>query len=427
MVAKCACSPSVQPLPAPSKVTLPCPGPSCGAPQACLFRLPLQGEFAGPLRPVLVPSTPKHSTRPVVLPEVHIQPGPSASLKAQVRSLCAHLPQAKPGQRAWWLLRLGQALLKLQKPDLGAQALHAAFQASATPATTSWLAHELATVYDKIGGSRKLSNAVRSALAQDHAPEELLLLAAEFANRVGGLPQAAELGRPLEAGLQALALQEGPDLHRNRDAGFTCPGEMLEAASSSLLVFAFYYPQVCGSDWRLDWAAARAPRAVHSAMPALPTHPQFYPFAENNAVFGEGFTEWSLVRSSPDKNMHGTPVRKPTQLGYYDLRNETVRQLQGELAAAHGVDGFLVYHYWLENRVIMGEVVERMLQDGQPNRCTCGAASRVQAAKHAACLVPSATNSDSLLHQALGFLLGERELEGRFFRHAASRNLPAAL
>ena len=86
-------------------------------------------------------------------------------------------------------------------------------------------------------------------------------------------------------------------------------------------------------------------------------------------MFGEGFTEWSLVRTAPDTNMHGQPVRKPTELGYYDLRDEAVRRRQGELAAAHGVDGFLVYHYWLENRVVMGEVIERMMQDGQPNRC----------------------------------------------------------
>lgn len=101
--------------------------------------------------------------------------------------------------------------------------------------------------------------------------------------------------------------------------------------SSSILVFAFYYPQ-------------------------------FHPFPENDAVFGVGFTEWTNVRAAPERNFWGRPIRRPTELGYYDLRDYHTRKRQGQLAAQHGIDGFFIYHYWLDNRVVMGAVTERLMQ-----------------------------------------------------------------
>jgi lipopolysaccharide biosynthesis protein len=120
--------------------------------------------------------------------------------------------------------------------------------------------------------------------------------------------------------------------------GFTCPDEIWDLSRNRLLVFAYYYPQ-------------------------------FYPFPENDAVFGENFTEWTMLAASPSHNKHGHEIRKPTTLGYYDLRDVSVRVEQGRLAKQYGVDGFFVYHYWLENRLVMGDVVEKLIQEGQPNRC----------------------------------------------------------
>ena len=105
--------------------------------------------------------------------------------------------------------------------------------------------------------------------------------------------------------------------------------------------------------------------------------PQFYPFPENNRVFGENYTEWLNVRAHPDKNQFGVNIPKPASkpLGYYDLRDIKPRITQEELAKKYGIDGFIYYHYWMENHAVMEEVLMRRLKDGHPNQrfalCWC--------------------------------------------------------
>lgn len=95
--------------------------------------------------------------------------------------------------------------------------------------------------------------------------------------------------------------------------------------------------------------------------------PQYHPFPENDKNWGEGFTDWSLVKIAPDSNYYGSPVRKPSELGYYNLLDKDIREKQGNLAREYGLDGFIFYHYWLENRGVMTEVLARRLLDGEPN------------------------------------------------------------
>jgi hypothetical protein len=95
---------------------------------------------------------------------------------------------------------------------------------------------------------------------------------------------------------------------------------------------------------------------------------QFHPIPENAAIYFEGFSDWALVRDAPDTNRLGALVKKPVPpLGYYDPREYAVRRRQSHLARDYGLDGFIYYHYWLENRLVMGEVIDRMLLDGQPD------------------------------------------------------------
>ncbi|MBR3689364.1 MAG: glycoside hydrolase family 99-like domain-containing protein, partial [Lentisphaeria bacterium] len=74
--------------------------------------------------------------------------------------------------------------------------------------------------------------------------------------------------------------------------------------------------------------------------------PQYYPTPINDKWYGEGFTEWTSVRKAkPLFRGHDQP-RVPADLGYYDLRDASVREAQAELAREAGIEGFCYYHYW---------------------------------------------------------------------------------
>ena len=78
--------------------------------------------------------------------------------------------------------------------------------------------------------------------------------------------------------------------------------------------------------------------------------PQYYTFEENDRFWGEGFTEWTLLKPfTPGRGE--LPIRKPKPtseggLGYYNLLDRGTRSRQAELAKAYGVHGFCYYHYW---------------------------------------------------------------------------------
>ena len=74
--------------------------------------------------------------------------------------------------------------------------------------------------------------------------------------------------------------------------------------------------------------------------------PQYYPTPINDKWYGEGYTEWTCVRrAKPLFPGHYQP-HVPADLGYYDLRDASVREAQAELAREAGIEGFCYYHYW---------------------------------------------------------------------------------
>ena len=91
--------------------------------------------------------------------------------------------------------------------------------------------------------------------------------------------------------------------------------------------------------------------------------PQFHEIPENNKFWGDGFTEWTLLKPFNDK-IH--PVLKPhDDIGYYDLGNISTLMKQVKMANDYSINGFIIYHYWFGNSVgkVMYKPLEYFLSD----------------------------------------------------------------
>jgi hypothetical protein len=101
--------------------------------------------------------------------------------------------------------------------------------------------------------------------------------------------------------------------------------------------------------------------------------PQYHSIPENDIVFGKDFSDWDLFKAKTHEELTAfkTPIEPPEGLGYYDLTEHGVRATQANLAKKYGVDGFIYYHYWLENKPVMNTVFEKKLEDSEPNIPFC--------------------------------------------------------
>ena len=89
--------------------------------------------------------------------------------------------------------------------------------------------------------------------------------------------------------------------------------------------------------------------------------PQFHNIPENDEWWGDGFTEWTNVRSAkPLFKGHKQPKR-PLGDNYYDLLDDDIKIWQASIAKKYGIYGFCYYHYWFSGKMLLEKPMEQML------------------------------------------------------------------
>ncbi len=103
--------------------------------------------------------------------------------------------------------------------------------------------------------------------------------------------------------------------------------------------------------------------------------PQFHIIPENNHAWGKGFTEWVNVKKAKKYYDWQNQPRVPLNNNYYDLLNPVVIQNQTKLSMEYGIDGFVIYHYWFNGRMVLEKPVEiwRSMKEINQRFCFCWA------------------------------------------------------
>lgn len=90
--------------------------------------------------------------------------------------------------------------------------------------------------------------------------------------------------------------------------------------------------------------------------------PQFHRTPENDCWWGEGFTEWDVVKKSRQYFKNIEQPRVP-EYGYYDLSKVESIKEQVTLAKKYNVDGFIIYNYYSNGELLLSKPSELILDN----------------------------------------------------------------
>lgn len=99
--------------------------------------------------------------------------------------------------------------------------------------------------------------------------------------------------------------------------------------------------------------------------------PQYHQIPENDAWWGNGFTDWTNVRKAkPIFNGHEQP-KIPLNNWYYDLSYKENIIKQAGLANKYHIYGFCFYHYYFYGKRLLERPLELILQNNDININFC--------------------------------------------------------
>lgn len=106
--------------------------------------------------------------------------------------------------------------------------------------------------------------------------------------------------------------------------------------------------------------------------------PQYYEVKENNEWWGNGYTEWTAVKSASTFSKRHVQPRIPLNNNYYSLSDPCAKtwKWQAEIAEQYNIYGFVIYHYWFKTgKQLLERPMEILLQHKEINTryCICWA------------------------------------------------------
>ncbi|CZS98223.1 uncharacterized protein RAG0_07028 [Rhynchosporium agropyri] len=105
----------------------------------------------------------------------------------------------------------------------------------------------------------------------------------------------------------------------------------------------------------------------YSIKPLVYIFPQYYEFEDNDRLHGKNFTEWVNVKKVTHNQYGLETIRPHESIGFYNGLEFSTRERQGRFLRDHGYYGAVFHHYWFAGRPVMDHVIQKMLEDGEPN------------------------------------------------------------